>query len=321
MCSLLAERASVFLLHRFSGGEAAGGGHDPRFVAACLEELRKRRIEILSLDELVERGIAGEAVGGRLAFTMDDGFWDQGEIGAELFLAYDVPVTCFLITGFQDLALWPWDQRLAWVYEHTRVPRLQMHLEGMTLDQHLGDQRSRTAGRRATRAHLKRVPHERIEPALQALAEAAEVEIPRGPPGEHRPIGWDRARQLERRGVRFGPHTVSHGIVSQMTEREARADLLQGGERIRAELSAPLDIYGWPTGRSGDFSERDQAIVQGAGYRAAMASDDDYAWFPTVDPGRERYRLKRFALPETRSGVLQYATWIERSKQVLRGRG
>ena len=64
-----------------------------------------------SLEEIVDaqRG-AGPPMDRAVAFTMDDGYEDQGEIAA-LFGRFDCPVTIFLTTGFIDgsVVLW-WDQ-------------------------------------------------------------------------------------------------------------------------------------------------------------------------------------------------------------------
>ncbi len=318
MSPLLNGRASIFMLHRFCDPDSGLEGHDPSFVRSGLAELRRRRARILSLDELIARAVAGGPIDGAVAFTMDDGFWDQGAIGAELFLEFDVPLTCFLITGLQDGLLWPWDDRLAHLYAHCTLPRLSAEIAGQPLRQSLHDAEQRRQALRETRALFKRLPFATLEAALAELARRAEVEVPAVPPAQHRPIGWEAARALERRGLRFGPHTLTHGIVSRMTEAEAREQLLGAWQRLQHELASPLDIYGWPTGRHTDFGSRDIAILREAGFRAAVATDDDYAVFPADRRDDAMYALRRFALPSDPLDLLQYGSWIERGKQRLR---
>jgi peptidoglycan/xylan/chitin deacetylase (PgdA/CDA1 family) len=322
MSPLLRNRASIFLLHRFKD-EASGlqGVHDPGFLRQCLEELRRHRVPVLSLDELVSRALANESIPrGAVAFTMDDGFWDQAEIGAELFLEYDIPATIFLITGLQDGLLWPWDDRLAYVYEHTRQQEIRCDIHGHPLEQSMrGDRHARRDAMRETRALLKTLAHDSVEPALRTLAAAADVEVPRTPPPAHRPMGWEVARKLEQRGIRFGPHTVSHGIVSRMDDATAEFELVNGWTRLRSELAEPLDIYGWPTGRSGDFGQRDIDIVKRHGFRAALATDDDYAVFAGSPQGDGLFSLRRFGFPGTRAEFLNCRSWVQRGKEVLTG--
>ena len=318
MQPLLRSRSSIFMLHRFANPDLGVSGHDPDFIRDCLAELRRRKVRILSLDELIDRAIAGEPIRGAISFTMDDGFWDQGEIGANLFLEFDVPVTCFLISGLQDGDLWPWDDRLAFIYRETKLHRLVSEICGRRIDQQLIDPLHRAHALRQTRQILKGLAFADLEAAMTGLAEDADVSVPESPPRSHEPIGWGAARSLEKRGVRFGPHTKSHGIVSRMSDCEARSELLGAWDRLRAELVNPLDVYGWPTGRYSDFGPRDVEILQGAGFRAAVATEDDYATFPVDGCGDDMYGLRRFAMPSNLLDFIQYGSWIERGKQKLR---
>ena len=320
MAPLLENRASIFMLHRFRDGESGLNGiHDPQMLRACLEELRRARVPVMSLDALVTLAIQGQRIPrGTVSFTMDDGFWDQGEIGAELFLEYDIPVTVFLITGLQDGVLWPWDDRLGYIYEKTEKKRLNLKLAGHSLCQQLGPGPDlRRVAMRETRAIFKTLPFEELEKELAVVAEQAELTIPRAPPEKHRPLGWEAIKKLEQRGVMFGPHTVSHGIVSRMSEETARWELLEGWQQLKARIRSPVNIYGWPTGRDADFGPREIAIVRDAGFRAAVATEDDYAFFPADTSSDAMFSLRRFGLPGSTAEFLKYRSWLERGKQLV----
>ena len=88
---------------------------------------------------------------------------------------------------------------------------------------------------------------------------------------------------------------------------------------LRAELAEPLDIYGWPTGRSGDFGQRDIEIVKRHGFRAALATDDDYAVFAGSPQADSLFSLRRFGFPATRAEFLNCRSWVERGKGMLTG--
>lgn len=318
---LMSDFASIFMLHRFSGNRNLDG-HSPHFLRECLETLRRRKTFIVSLEEILRRAHAGEPINGAVAFTMDDGFLDQAEVGAEIFLQFDVPVTCFLITGFQDGVLWPWDDRLAYLYEQTDRKRIELECVGITLKQDLGTPDEKRNSLRLTREAFKKLSYSKLEPALESLADYLGVATdPSRPPERFRAMGWDVARALESRGVRFGPHTISHGIVSRMSDAEARTELLGAWRRVNEELHDPVRIYGWPTGRSCDFSTRDISILRDAGFLGAVATDDDYAHCSRRNNLDAFYQLRRFAMPSTTEDFLQYATWIERAKQRLRTLG
>lgn len=309
------------MLHRFRDPTSGlNGTHDPHVLRACLEELRHSRTPVISLNELVNRMIFREPIPrGSVIFTMDDGFWDQAEIGAELFLAYDIPVTIFLITGLQDGKLWPWDDRLAWIYEHTRAERLSISFHGQRLEQVLNpnlDQRRSTM--RETRAIFKTLPFDELEPALIALAQQSGVDVPETPPQIHRGIGWDNARSLEQRGVDFGPHTISHGIISRMTESQATTELLDAWQRLKAELRNPVNIYGWPTGRASDFGPREVSIVREAGFRAAVATGDNYTDLKLGEADEAMFRLQRFGLPNALDKFISTRSWVGRARNAVK---
>src|ERR1700687_2210294 len=105
--------AVVFMLHRFRDKERRVGGHAPDSVRSGLEYLRREHYELLPLDEIFRR-LAGDGTGlaRAIAFTMDDGYLDQAEIGASLFAEFDCPVTTFVSTGFLDRQVWLWWDRV-----------------------------------------------------------------------------------------------------------------------------------------------------------------------------------------------------------------
>jgi peptidoglycan/xylan/chitin deacetylase (PgdA/CDA1 family) len=253
---------------------------------------------------------------GSVAFTMDDGFWDQAEIGAEIFLAEDCPVTIFVITDFLDGKLWPWDDRLAWVFEHTRQTRLDGAHLGIHTPLQLASQMDRAVALRKVRAHCKQLPREPVESILSQLSTLLEVEVPVSPPRRHRPMTWDAVRSLAARGVDFGPHSRSHYILSRLGDEAARAEIQGSWSRLRAELPAPAPVFAWPTGRAADFSERDIQLVKSLGLIGAVATDDNYA---SAGDAEQMYRLRRFAMPASIEDAVQYASWVERFKQLARG--
>src|SRR5690606_6151573 len=111
-----------------------------------------------------------------------------------------------------------------------------------------------------------------------------------------------------------------HGIVSRMSDETARRELLGAWDRVRAELAAPVRVYGWPTGRAADFTPRDIAILREHGFHGAVATDDDYADLGRSGDPDALFRLRRFAMPAALDDFIQYSTGIERAKQLARSR-
>lgn len=316
----LRRRASIFMLHRFSSDRCETAGHTVSFIQSTIAALRKAGRSIVSVREIVESWHRGIPVRpGSVAFTIDDGFWDQAELGAEAFLAEDCPVTIFVSTGFVDGELWPWFTRLSWLLTKASPCHegLVVGEEPFNLDLTTGDRRSVT-GRQLTEK-LKTLSGAEIEKVLADLAAQLNLRIPDSPPPADRPMTWEQIQSLTRRGIEFGPHTRSHYIVSRLDDREAERELRGGWQRLAEKIDEPVPVYAWPNGRERDFSPRDIAIVREMGLLGALATCDDYSVLGSAP--ESLYQLRRFSMPEDRTNVLQYATWIERCKQVLRGSG
>jgi len=315
--AFLRNRAAILMLHRFSVPDLGIAGHDPVFVRDALETLRRRRLNIISLRSLYDRIAVGEEIEpGTVVFSMDDGFWDQAEIGAELFYRYDCPATLFAISGFVDGANWPWDDRVAWILSEARKGLQQLTVEDRTISLDTRCSINIRSTLQAVRSHCKRLDGVAIESLVNSLATALDVEVPLAPPRQYQPMSWDQARALETKGIDFGPHTVNHYILSRLDDATAQYEIQTAWQRLLTELDHPLNVYAWPTGRYSDFGTRDIKIAQSIGMRGAVATNDNYA--NITGTATSSFCLDRFSMPMNHSDLLQYTTWIERAKQLLR---
>jgi peptidoglycan/xylan/chitin deacetylase (PgdA/CDA1 family) len=100
-------------------------------------------------------------------------------------------------------------------------------------------------------------------------------------------LTWPEVRQLAATpGMAIGSHTVSHPYLSRLSELDARHEITHSREQIAQQLGQPVSCFCYP---SGDATAREQALVAGAGYRAAV----------TVAPGVNRAATPRQALRRT----------------------
>ncbi len=296
----MGRHASVFMMHRPHDSAAGVNGHDPEFLRAAIHALRDAGVQFVRVADLVDAALDGRQFDHpTVAFTIDDGFEDQVRL-ADVFVQEACPVTVFVLTGFMDDDVWPWDYRL----QHA----LRLRAES-------GQDSFDRARYEQLRDDLKQVPAASIEDRLQDLiGELANA----APPDRHRAMSWDTARELERRGVEFGPHGVTHALFSQMDDEQSRFEIRRSWQRLTEELASPVPILAWPTGRLGDFGPRDVHNAIDCGMVAALSAEPGY-----VDlDARDRYALRRFGLPHRTEDVLRYGTWIERGRQrITRKRG
>lgn len=308
------------MLHRLTDTASGISGHSLEFVQSALETLRSSGARFVSVRQIVEAHANGSGPGDHwVAFTIDDGFADQGELARRAFAALDCPVTVFLITGLLDKQIWPWDDRLSFALEQARADTFEIAVGERRMRLALQNPKQRQHALEQVRNYCKTIPNGRLYELVDELAGQLGVAIPVAAPAQFRPLTWDEARTLESEGVEFGPHSVTHRIFSQLTVEEARSEIAVSWRRLQEELRRPLPVFAWPTGRAADYTQRDATLLRELGLSAYATTDADYTYLArrTADFAGP-YALRRFSLPETMRDVLQYGSWIERGKQIAR---
>ena len=312
-----ADHVPVFMLHRFATPDGRIAGHDPNMLRSAFAFLREHSFVALSLDELCERSVAGTVPPRAVCFTVDDGYAEQGTVGAELFLEHDCPVTFFLATGLTDGSFWPLEAKVAYLLGKLERTT-ELNVAGTTRRLDPSDRRGMTIARRAFVSELKHMPIAFAIERLDAVALELNMEIPSSPPEKFAPLTWAEARRLESRGVRFGAHTVRHVTLSREGDHTALAELEQCTARVRSELTNPSNVFCYPTGRSGDYGVREKQYVQQLGYSAAVSAEADYVVVPKV--AQSPYDLQRFSFPDTLVGFKDIVLQSYRMREQIRRR-
>jgi peptidoglycan/xylan/chitin deacetylase (PgdA/CDA1 family) len=319
LSNLSGTHASIFMLHRFSSPEEDVTGHEPATVRVILAHLRREGYDFISLREMFRRLRSGEPLRRAIAFTIDDGYFDHGSIAGPIFAEFDCPVTIFAVTGFLDGKEWLWWDRTQYICEATSMSQLTVRIGE---EQRLYKLDSKAARQRATlEINLWCQDASQVDrlACLADLAKHAEVELPSKPPRRFGPVSWDEARQLEKRGVSFAPHTVTHPVLSSTTDEHARFEISESWKRVSAELASPVPIFCYPHGRQRDFGDREMEEVHRIGLWGAVRGY----------PGRLRqgaYReapaicaVPRFPFSDNLIDILQCVSGLETAKARLRG--
>jgi peptidoglycan/xylan/chitin deacetylase (PgdA/CDA1 family) len=86
--------------------------------------------------------------------------------------------------------------------------------------------------------------------------------------------------------VTIGSHTLTHPFLSRLDSTRARAEIVDSRTVLEELLGKPVEFFCYP---SGDYGEREAALVADAGYRAAV----------TVAPGQNAGARTLFELRRT----------------------
>lgn len=307
----------VFLLHRFADESRGIQGHSRAHLEAVLKYLKEHGYTVVSIRQLVEAVINGDKLPPRaVAFSLDDGFYDQANTALPVFEHYQAPVTLFLATDMQDQRYWSWDYKLEYLFKHTSRKSLELDLGDGPSDVSFANSEDRRNLVRTLRHFHKRLPDQAAEAAVEGFADRLEVNLPAEAPDEYQPITWEQARNAESRYVEFGPHTKRHPILARISDERAKNEILGSWRTLQANVANPVPVFCYPSGRVGiDFGDREQDIVKQAGLIAALSADPGYVHLRKAD--NNLYALKRFSFPNDMTRFRQYCSWLEFAKERL----
>ncbi|MBV8857709.1 MAG: polysaccharide deacetylase family protein [Acidobacteria bacterium] len=244
--------------------------------------------------------------------TIDDGFADAYEIAFPLLKRHGVPAALFLITDFLDGRAWMWTDKLRHVALATSAGRLSAEVGGRPFDLRLDGRDSRIGAAGRFNSELKRLAPRAREEAIERIAVAHGVELPRRPPAEFGPVTWAQAREMDAAGLEIGSHTVSHPILTTTDDDELRRELFESRARLQAELGRAVELFCYP---NGSFDERVRRETVGAGYACAV----------TTRPGLNERRADPFTLRRVSAELdlphfVQSTSGFEQLKNRLRRR-
>ena len=307
------------MLHRLTDPETGAVGTDPAELRRTLGFLRKRGYPLVSVEELfrrLERSDTSPEYG--VAFTLDDGYAEQVRVAGPIFAEFDCPATVFLTTGFLDQRLWQWWDRIEYAFETSRRMRISTQLADATLEYRWEDAHGRDLARDDFTARCKRVPNDEKLAAIERLAAAAEVELPAQAPERYAPMAWSEVRTWEERGFTFGPHTVTHPILSRTGDAQSREEICGSWDRLREEAGRPLPIFCYPNGQPEDLGDREIGSIRDIGLTGALTTTMGHASASAYRARPENpFLVRRFPYPNDYRVTALFASGAERLRQAL----
>jgi peptidoglycan/xylan/chitin deacetylase (PgdA/CDA1 family) len=298
-------QALILTYHRFADKEVEGRISEAQFT----EHLRflKNNHRVLPLAEIVAYLAAGKTLpANTAAITIDDGYRDFYDVAFPLLKRFGTPATFFVITDFLDRKGWLWTDKARYMAERTKANAIEFGGQVFELD----GAASRKTVAAAINARLKRMPDEEKEKHLEDLQTAFAVELPEMPPENCSPIDWEQAREMDAAGIGIESHTVSHPILTNVTDERLRRELTDSKRRLREELGREADLFCYP---NGGYDQRAKTAVAAAGYKAAVTTDLGFN-----PPGSDVFELKRADAHPSMIDFEQYASGFELAKTNLR---
>lgn len=298
-------------------GESNTGKTTLTHLHNCLNYLVEQNYTFITLKDLIltlkqKKKLPAKSV----VFTMDDGYADQAEIAAPIFLEYNCPITFFVITGMLDQTSWPWDAKVSWIIESSTDLSLEHSATIKDLNLNLDKTANNRTIRQSIQNALKILDASITHNILQQLADETNVTIPDKAPPSYQAMTWNMARQLEDQGICFAPHSVNHNILSRLSQKAMEHEVHDAWQRIKNELKNPLKVFCYPNGKSIDFGEREINAIKNTGYLSAVSTTPGFVRHENCI-GDKIYSLPRLALPDNMTDFIKYCSWVESARESL----
>lgn len=259
-------QALILTYHRFSTREDEGWT-TPRAFAEQLEYLNSH-YKILPLGKLVEHLQDPNPVPPNLAaITIDDGYRDSYEIAYPLLKRYNAAASLFVVTEFAERRIWIWTDKARYLCASAARQQTSVQVGESQVQVKLDNASSRAASALKLNDQLKKLPNGEKEAALERIARILGVFVPKNPPEELQSVTWDQAREMDRNGIEIGSHTMTHPILTNISDDQLQQELAGSKLKLEEELGRKVTQFCYP---NGDNDGRVQCEVARAGYRIAV---------------------------------------------------
>ena len=241
----------VLMYHRFSQTEEYGKT-SRNTLEAHLKYLT-RHYKVISLREAVARiSDGGRMPEGAAVITVDDGYRDFYEVAFPLFKQFEVPATLYVVTDFIGGKCWIWTDVARFIVTRSEKDKIDLSIGERTIKRNLDGLESRLSAAAEVNSELKKLPDDRKDEILTAIAGSMSVTVPTLPPTNYAPLDWEKARELQANGIDIGSHTVSHPILTNVDSPRLAAEIQTSKAEIKDKLQKEEVHFCYPNGNASE---------------------------------------------------------------------
>jgi peptidoglycan/xylan/chitin deacetylase (PgdA/CDA1 family) len=212
--------------------------------------------------------------------TFDDGYADNAQVALPILQRHGLCATFFIATGFLDGGQM-WNDKVIALVRDAAGDRLDLSAYGLgCFDIGSLPMRRRTIG--SLLDALKYLPLEQRRQQVELICRT----------GDCAGIMMTSAQvlALHKAGMEIGAHTVNHPILARISDQAARAEIVQGRDKLEHIIECPVSLFAYPNGKPGnDYGPNHVAMVKQLGFQAAVAT----SW-GAASSAADRFQLPRF---------------------------
>jgi peptidoglycan/xylan/chitin deacetylase (PgdA/CDA1 family) len=243
----------------------------PVFFEGLLRRLKRRRLDLVSLDEMHRRFVAGDFKRRFVAVTFDDGYKDVMRWAWPLLKQYEVPFAMYIPTSFPDRLGELWWLGLEAVI--ARNDQIAMAING---EQRFFECKSVRAKRElydGLYGYLRSMKtDDEVRRTVRDLCACYKVDM--AALCRDLCMDWDELSQLAADPLcTIGAHTVNHPMLKKVKyDAAVRAEMEQSRAVLHAALGQRPDHLAYPVGDPTSAGPREFRIAAELGFRTAVTT-------------------------------------------------
>ncbi len=314
---LIGHYVTIFMIHRPLSKESNYQGLDPQLLDECLTYAKQHGFVFASIDEIWSDALNGiKAQRPTLCFTIDDGFEDQLTELVPILLKHNAKPTLYVLVDFVDNLNWPWDYKLIYLINKTKITTLGFTHNNQEFNFNLSSPAEKIASRRALVRYMKYLRQSDFTSLMDEITEKLDVSLPAKIPAPYVAAKWDDLRVYEKQGLKVGSHACSHRVFNSLSLEEVNEELIRAKTRLEEELQSPSNIFCYPSGTVSDYSINHAPLLKELGYAAAVSATPGNTSYDFIK--NDPYNIRRHSFPNSLDRFVRYASWFEAMRSKLK---
>lgn len=229
-----------------------------------------KRFRVVAMNTLIKEIKSNSVKPYTIALTFDDGHADFYTSAWPILKKYQVPANLYITTDFISGKLWLWPDLLKYALLNNTQPHIDLAPLGtisLTQDHlfkawHLLGDYCLTLG-----------SNERLK-FIASFAQAANVALPETPVAPFTAVTWEQLSEMQQQGLNIGSHTVTHPILSLLSDAEIKHELQASADSIQINLGQTPTGICYPNGRMSDINESVLTQAKALGYEYGLLAQN-----------------------------------------------
>lgn len=227
---------------------------------------------VMSLPDAVRSLKQGTLPRRACCVTFDDGYADNLTVALPILEKYGLTATVFVATGYIDGGCM-FNDAVIEIIANTSLPVLDFSDLGLE-SYDMGSIESRRVCAVKILKKTRSLPPEERNGIVKKMAFIA---------GNHalpNDLMLTRIQlvELSRRGIEIGGHTVTHPVLTSLSDCQAQAEIAQGKQTLENWIGKPVRCFAYPVGLPGrDFMPVHATMVRELGFEIAVTTANGVA--------------------------------------------